>query len=339
VAEDRLVLLPVERELGGDYTAHEIAERSGVPTEQLMRLLRAQGFAGVSPDERLWRQEDLAAARSLKQFLDAGISEESLIEVARVLGEGMSRLASTIAAAFAETYLQTGDTERDVALRYAAMAEGLLPAMSPVLSATLAGHVREATRRGIISRSERRRGHLATEEETVVCFADLVGFTSLGGEIEVDELGAVARRLAELASDVATPPVRLIKTIGDAAMLVSTDAAALVGAALALVQALEEAELPALRAGIASGPAINRAGDFYGHSVNLASRVTGAARPGSVLCTEEVHDAASDHFQWSFAGRFRFKGLQHPQPVYRARPLPADARPQTGGRRRRRESS
>src|SRR5207248_1977435 len=148
------------------------------------------------------------------------------------------------------------------------------------------------------------------------------------------DLGAVARGLAEVASDVASPPVRLIKTIGDAAMLVSTDAASLVTAALELVQAVEEAELPALRAGVASGPAINRAGDFYGHSVNLASRVTGAARPGSVLCTEEVRAAAPDAFEWSFAGRFRFKGLPRQQPLYRARPV-ASTPPKAGRRRKR----
>ena len=56
---------------------------------------------------------------------------------------------------------------------------------------------------------------------------------------------------------------------------------------------LREEELPSLRAGIAFGPALLRAGDYYGNSVNLASRVTGVARPGSVLCTREVRDAAA----------------------------------------------
>jgi adenylate cyclase len=209
--------------------------------------------------------------------------------------------------------------------------------MTPVLASSFQAHVREAARRGIISRAERERGQLQSEEPTVVCFADLVGFTSLGGEIGVDELGTVARRLAELASDVATPPVRLIKTLGDAAMLVSGDAAALVGGALALVQAVDDAELPALRAGIASGAAINRAGDFYGHSVNLASRVTGAARPGSVLCTQEVRDAAADAFDWSFAGRFRFKGVAHQLALHRARP--ASATTPRSDRRRKRAAS
>ena len=88
---------------------------------------------------------------------------------------------------------------------------------------------------------------------------------------------------------------------------------------MSLVEAVQEAELPALRAGIAFGTAVVRAGDYYGHSVNLASRVTGIARPGSVLCTEEVHDAAADEFEWSFAGRHRLKGISEPVALYRAR--------------------
>jgi adenylate cyclase len=344
VNEDRLALVPVERVLGGRYTAHEVAKRSGVSAEQLLRIRRALGFPDASADEKAWTEEDVGAARSMKQFLDSGLSEQSIVEVTRVLGEGMARLAPTITGAFADTFLEQGDTERDVALRYAAMAKALLPSMTPVLAASLAAYVRDSARRGIISRGERERGHLATEEQIVVCFADLVGFTSLGGEVDVEELGAVARTFAELAADVAKPPVRLIKTIGDAAMFVSPEASSLVSVALALAGAAEDAELPAVRAGVASGPAISRAGDFYGPAVNLASRVTGVARPVSVLCTQDVRDNAEAQFDWSFAGRFRLKGLPRPQPLHRARPQPERAtgpgpKPPRSDRRRRRASS
>ena len=123
-------------------------------------------------------------------------------------------------------------------------------------------------------------------------------------------------------------------------MFVSPDASPLVVAALDLVEAVDAAELPALRAGIASGPVVTRAGDWYGHAVNLASRVTGVARPDSVLCTEEVKDSAPDDFNWSFAGRFRLKGVSGPEPLHRARrPEEQSATKPTKGRRRRRASS
>ena len=88
--------------------------------------------------------------------------------------------------------------------------------------------------------------------------------------------------------------MRLVKTIGDAAMFVSREPAPLVAAALTLVEAVEREPTSGLAPGIALGAALLRAGDYYGHAVNLASRVTGVARPGSVLCTEEVHDAAAE---------------------------------------------
>jgi adenylate cyclase len=194
---------------------------------------------------------------------------------------------------------------------------------------------------GIISRTERERGELATGEDVVVCFADLVGFTSLGGEVGAEELGIVARQLGELAAEALSPAVRLVKTIGDAAMFISADAGATVSAALDLVEAVSAADLPALRAGVACGPALNRAGDWYGQSVNLASRVTGVARPGSVLCTQDVRDAAPDQFAWSSAGRFKLKGVEGAVPLHRARRLErdGDARRRRGGRSRRQASS
>lgn len=337
VAEGRLVLLPVERALGGKYSGRELAERAGLPLDFLLQSRRALGLPPVDADEPAWSDADLAAAESVKRFRDAGIPEDALIEITRVLGEGTSRLAPTITGAFAETYLEPGDNERDVALRYAEMAEALLPLVSPVLEAALGAHVRESARRGIIGHAELQRGRLAAEDQASVCFADLVGFTRLGGDIGPEELGKIARQLAELAGDVANAPVQLIKTIGDAAMFVSQEPPALVAAALELVQAVERADLPAVRAGVASGPVLNRAGDFYGHAVNLASRVTGIARPSSVLCTEEVRDAAEDDFVWSSAGRFRLKGVEGRQLLYRARFAPSereqpDARQQPGAR-------
>ena len=108
-------------------------------------------------------------------------------------------------------------------------------------------------------------------------------------------------------------------------MFVSPDPATLVEVALDLLDGAATDDLPALRAGIAYGPAVERAGDFYGHAVNLASRVTGVARAGSVLCTEGVRDQAPDRFDWSYARKHKLKGMPDPVPLYRARPLNSGA--------------
>lgn len=319
VAEERLPLLPLDRLLGARYTAREIEERTGVPAELLLGIRRRLGLPAAAPDDRVFGEEDVAAARSTKLFLDAGIDEETMGEISRVLAEAMARLAVTTTAVFVDTFLHPGDSEDDVALRFTSLAEQLAPAMGPVLEAAYAAHLREAVRQGMIGRAERQAGHAVAEQSATVCFADLVGFTTLGAEVDAEELGGVAARFSEMSMHAAEPPVRLIKTIGDAAMLVSNDPAPLVGAALALIEAAQEADLPSVRAGIAYGPAQVRAGDYFGQAVNLASRVTGIARPGSVLCTREVRDAVADRFDWSFAGRHRLKGVGEPLALYRAR--------------------
>jgi adenylate cyclase len=318
-AEDRLALLPVERVLGGRYTATEVEERTGLPARTLLRLRRILGLPEAGPDDRVFGDEDIEMAQSTRRFLDIGLGEEAIAEITRVLGEAMARLAATTAAAFVDAFLKPGDSEYDVAMRFATLAKEMTPTIHPVLTASYNAHLRESVRRGMISRRELEQGSFAGAQEMTVCFADLVGFTRLGNEIEAHELGLVAGRLAELAGEVTEPPVRLVKTIGDAAMFVSPDAGALVATALALIDAVEEAELPPARAGLATGPVLQRAGDFYGHAVNLASRVTGIARPGSVLCTKEVHDLAPLEFEWSPAGRHRLKGLSEAVPLYRAR--------------------
>ncbi len=321
VKEDRLALLPVEQVLGGRFTAREIEAETGTPAALMLRMRRLLGLPQAGQDDRVFGAADFEAARSTKLFLDVGLAEDALVEVTRVLGDAMARLAATTAAAFADSFLKPGDSEDAVAVRFATLAEELMPALSPVLIAAFSAHLRESVSRGMIGRAELTAGQLAGAQAMTICFADLVGFTRLGGEVEVQELGTVAGRLAELAAEVTSPQVRLVKTIGDAAMFVSAEPAPLIEAALTLVEAVERAELPSLRAGIALGPALQRSGDFFGHSVNLASRVTGIARPGSVLATADVHDAVPDGFDWSSAGRHKLKGVAGPVPLFRVRRL------------------
>jgi adenylate cyclase len=348
VAEDRLALLPVDRALEGQHTAEEIEERTGVPAHLVLRVRRLLGLPEARPDDRVFRDEDIDAAESAKLFLEAGVGEDAIAEVTRVLGEGMARLAATTAGAFVGAFLKAGDTEQDIATRFPELAERLSEALAPVLSSAYKAHLRERVRRGMIGRVEREHGSVAGAQEMTICFADLVGFTRLGGETEASELGSVAGKLAELAAEVAERPVRLVKTIGDAAMFVSQEPGAMIAAALDLVDAIEEQGLPSVRAGIACGKALERAGDFYGHPVNLASRVTGVARPSSVLCTKEVREAAPDDFDWSAAGKHRLKGVEGSVPLFRARRFSTEERDgddagaskkRRADRRRRRASS
>ena len=111
-------------------------------------------------------------------------------------------------------------------------------------------------------------------------------------------------------------------------MLVSPDPGRLLDAALTLIDVVgADEEIPPLRVGVAFGPAVSRAGDWFGGTVNLASRVTSAARPGSVLVAEALHDhlADDDRFVWSLAGPRRLKGIKGEVRLYRARRAPLRA--------------
>ena len=334
VQEDRLALLLVQRVLGGRHTARELEQRTGLGADQLLRIRRLLGLPEASRDDPVFGAEEIAAAESTRLFLDVGLGEDAIAEITRVLGEGMARLAATTAAAFVDAFLNPGDSEDEVAQRFASVAEQLIPAIDPVLIAAYKQHLAEAVQRGVLSQAEREAGEAGRAQEITVCFVDMVGFTRLGAQIDPQELGSLASKLAELATDVTEPPVRLVKTIGDAAMFVSPDPAPLVSVALSLMEAVEAADLPALRAGVASGTAQPRAGDYYGHAVNLASRVTGVARPGAVLCTREVRDAAPDQFDWSFARKHRLKGMSEAVPLFRARRRDAKAGAGTQDRRK-----
>ena len=70
VAEHRLALLPVDRLLGGRYTAGEIEERTGVPAGLLVQQRRLLGLPKPGPEDRVFDDEDIDTAKSLKLFLD-----------------------------------------------------------------------------------------------------------------------------------------------------------------------------------------------------------------------------------------------------------------------------
>jgi adenylate cyclase len=329
VAENRLALLPAERALTGAprHSVRDVAERTGVGVDLLLAQQQALGMPRPDPDERILNDEDLAAAERLRQFLDAGLPEEGMLQVARVLGQAMENVATSSRQLVGEALLHPGDSELELAGRYAAAAAELGPLMGSLLEHQYRVRLREGLRRDAISSETLKSGELVGATEIGVGFADLVGFTRLGERLPASDVGRLAGRLAEMAAAVAEPPVRLVKTIGDAAMLVSEETPPLLDALLDMVEAADQEgeDFPQLRAGAARGPALGRGGDWYGRPVNLASRVTDAARPGSVLVTRELRDharaeeEADGGYRWSRAPARRFKGVKERVSLYRVR--------------------
>jgi adenylate cyclase len=231
----------------------------------------------------------------------------------------MARTASVIREVAGSELIQPGDSESAVAVRYATAAENLLPMLGEILQYELRVHVREQATRDVITRAELASGELSGTRLVAVGFVDLSGFTRLGSYSSAQQLGMIGSRLAALAAQVSDPPVELVKTLGDGAMLVSTDAEALVSAVCDLADRVdaEDDDFPALRGGIALGPAVARGADWFGASVNTASRIVEMAKPSTILADEATRDCTEDRFEWSRKRRMRrLKGLDRRPKVF-----------------------
>jgi adenylate cyclase len=315
--ENRLMFLPVERALREEprFSAREVSEESGLDLDVLTRQWQALGLAAVDPDDIAYGERDLEAAKRIKQFLDAGVSPDGVIEMARVLGQSLSRVAEASRFVIGQSFLGPESTEYDVA-QQARLARPLADLMEETLAYVFGLQLVDQLRHEVADRADIAAG----QREMTVCFADIVGWTELSEEAEQGQIGSVADRLGALATDLVRPPARLVKMIGDAAMFVSPDEGPLLDLALDVVDAAErDPEFPQLRAGLASGLAVGRWGDWYGRPVNLASRVCSRARPGSVLVTEPVAEACEGPgYRFSEAGQKRLKGIGA-VPLWRAR--------------------
>ena len=126
-------------------------------------------------------------------------------------------------------------------------------------------------------------------------FVDLAGFTALTEAHGDAEAVALLDRFRVIATEALGPDDRLVKTIGDAVMLVFPGPDAAIVATTRLFTELADTDLPVARAGLHHGSAIEHNGDYLGASVNLTARIAGQARGAQVLATTEVAETARRH--------------------------------------------
>lgn len=327
VEAERLALLPADLAIGRRaerFTPTEAAAKAGITVEQLQRLIAAMGFPPPSPDQRTLGPGDVRAAKRLRKFMEAGIPFDNMIAVTRVVGSSAARIAQVHRDLVATDVVDPDADEYETAMKLREAARELLPMGEEAVTYALRSHFVDQLRSQVIAMSAPGWFGAGGAVEVSVCFADLVGFTRLGERSELEEIGSVAKLLESVAIEVTNPEVRLVKLIGDAAMLVSEDGAAIFDAALRFLEVGRgaDSELPALRVGVARGYATPQVGDWFGNPVNLASRITEAARPDSVLAEAAAVEAAGDAFRYSTVGEHKFKGLKRPVKLFRVRRHP-----------------
>ncbi len=323
-----VLLLGADRLVGGgsQYSVREIAELSGLGLDFQLASMRAAGRAIPPLDDAVLGPGDLELARIATRYREVGLPDADALEVVRLVSRGLAPVAEMMRQTAMKLALRPGVSEDELAIDFAQVAEGLMPLTEPFLSEMMRLQLRTVAKTEVISQAERHAGRLPGSRDIAVCFADLVGFTRVGEEVPLDELGAITGRLEQLTLETVAQPVRFVKSIGDAVMLVAPDAPCLLDAALTLIDAAGEpgSGLPELRAGVASGPALSRAGDWFGRPVNLASRISAVARPGSVLAAASVRETFGNaketgRFHFTAAGHRELKGISQPVRLYRVR--------------------
>ena len=249
---------------------------------------------------------------------ELGVPEQDIHVMGRILGQSSHRTAQAIVDVISRALLRPGDTEADLARRLANLAEAVLPVLDRVTGSALRLHLLDVIQREAVVRLE---GDLAGARDVTVAFADLAGFTALSDRLAIEDLGRIAARFEELATEVAEAPVRLVKVLGDGAMFAADDAAALVGAQLELVAGRRGPAAGARRrrprAGAAQRRRLARAhGQPRRPAVHGRAAVDGAGDgrgPG----------ACGDALGWEDAGAYELRGIGEPVPALRAFTTPA----------------
>jgi adenylate cyclase len=298
--EGTLPLLAVERLMvpaAASYDLAAVSERTGLDVDQVRDLWRTLGYPVPRPDEVAFSDADVEILTEVGQLMAGDVASTGLVlQMSRVIGSSMARIASaqvdviSARVAGAPRSVAVADSELTDE-QIVVSASALLPIVPSVLTAAWRRHLQAAIRRRL-SIAETGQGQLG-----VVGFADMVGFTRLSQEVGDDELAYVVDQFEQLAFDVVTAHGgRVVKMIGDEVMFTVDLPTAAAEIGLVLAEGTRGAdERSDLRVGMAHGPLLEREGDLYGPVVNLASRVTAIAYPGSIVVNESLRERLADH--------------------------------------------
>ncbi|TDV54028.1 adenylate/guanylate cyclase domain-containing protein [Actinophytocola oryzae] len=274
---------------GRQYTRAQVAELSGVSAEQASALWQALGFATQDDDAAVFTDGDVHALRLTAQLIQNGILDPSLAtSTARMIGQHMSRLAESQVHMLRDVLAANPELAGDEH-QLTRLVEQLTPDLEQLQDYVWRRHLAAYSGRVLVSTDAAE----VDEVRQVVGFADMVGFTSLTRRATEKELVTVVESFEALAAEVvAENHGRIVKMLGDEVLFVADSPADGAEIALTLLaRAEQDPSVPALRSGLAYGRVLSRFGDVYGSVVNIASRLTSVARPGTVLVDLEMSEA------------------------------------------------
>jgi adenylate cyclase len=281
-------------------TFQELSARTGISLELLMVVREAAGFAEPRPEDHV-HDNELSVVPLIQLQLSEGFRPVVIERWLRVYGDSLRRIAETEVGWWRSEVelplLESGMTEREMLEAQADLGSRMAPLIERVLLAIYHRQQEHSWSQGAVETIERvLEGaglYSRMDRPPAVCFLDLTGYTRLTEERGDAAAAELAARLAGLvrrsAQEHGGAPV---KWLGDGVMFFFREPAAAVLAALEMVAVVGRQGLPPAHVGIHAGPVIFQDGDYFGRTVNLAARIAEYARPGEVVVSQEVVDAA-----------------------------------------------
>ena len=312
-------LFPPDQET---VSVRDAARETGLDEGLIARVLSGLGIRPGHVEKV--SEDELQLLRYVAAVLESGFPLVALLQLVRVYGQAMAQIADAEVRLFHlyvhEPLMQSGTAGVETAEHMHALSREVLPLASPVLDQIHQRYLQHFVEQDVVGHMEADLGGSSINlgrMRVAIAFADLAGYTRLTEEEgELTAVDAVERFIE--AVEVTLPDeARVIKTIGDEAMIVGPDPAALTDWAVGFQSLQTERPLP--RIAIHYGVALYREGDYYGREINIASRVAARSAGGEVLVTRPVVDVAGPHLEFERIGEVTLKGFSESTEVFIAR--------------------
>jgi adenylate cyclase len=297
----------------------------------LLSVVReAVGFAGPAPDD-LVRDDELEVVPAIELQLASGFRPAAIERLLRVLGDSLRRIAETESDFWStevmRAMLDSGMSEGEMLDAQADLGTKMTPLMERALLGIYHGQQQHAWSQSSVEMVERALERAGVPSgphgPPAMCFLDLTGYTRLaeerGDEAAADIATSVATLVRRTSAAHGGQPV---KWLGDGVMFYFRHPGQGVLAALEMVDGIARQGLPPAHVGLHAGPVVFQAGDYFGRTVNGAARIADEARPGEVLVSQEVVDAAAGApVTFKEIGSIELKGVSRPFRLHAASPL------------------
>jgi adenylate cyclase len=307
-------------------TFEELASERQIPIEVLLAIRESSGAAVARPTDAV-SEIELEIVPSIEAQIAAGYPADTVERLVRILGDSLRRYVLAGADAFrSHVIVPVGDRSGE---EISAAAEAASERISGPIEAALVAMYRAQLRRaytsqivdGVTFQLAASGIVAANERPPAMCFLDITGYTRLtserGDKAAADLADVLGRLVTRLSVEHGGRPV---KWLGDGVMFHFRDPGPGVVAALAMADEVPRAGLPPAHVGLHAGPVVFQDGDYYGSTVNLASRIADYARPGEVLVSRAVVDATSDDLiDFTALGLIELKGAPGTTELFVAR--------------------